>query len=225
MTADRAGSLCSFPGGTRGRAPRARAGPWGAGSRRRRAGSSRGVPGLHADLSRRSRLHSAQGAGRAGAGGGGSEVWGPREAARIVRAWAGLPQPHIPHFAVSRLHELLGRSRSVVIGGRPAGKRGGSWGLDFSPGGAWSPAQRPVGCSQVPRAQDTRSNPLVAAGGSKRWVPPLPPGVGPPAWPAVSSPPAREGLVGPGVWASTWGAAGHAGHRHPVTVTGWDTCE
>lgn len=54
-------SPCGSPG-VRGRG----------GARRGWAGSSRGVPGLRADLSRRSRLRSAQGAGTAGAGRGGS---------------------------------------------------------------------------------------------------------------------------------------------------------
>lgn len=160
-------SPCGSPG-VRGRG----------GARRGWAGSSRGVPGLRADLSRRSRLRSAQGAGTAGAGGGGSEVWGPREAARIVRAWAGLPQPHIPHFVVSRLHELLGRSSCVVIGERPGGKPGGSWGLDFSPRGAWSPAPRPVGCSQVPRAPAASSNPRWLVGAPRVGCPLYPLGWG-----------------------------------------------
>lgn len=204
-------SPCGSPG-VRGRG----------GARRGWAGSSRGVPGLRADLSRRSRLRSAQGAGTAGAGGGGSEVWGPREAARIVRAWARLPQPHIPHFVVSRLHELLERSSCVVIGERPGGKRGGSWGLDLAPE---EPGHLHHALWGAPKSQGRQLQALIPGGwwGLQALGAPSTPWGGASCRAAVSSPPAREVLVGPGVWASTWGA-GCAGHRHPVTVTGWGTC-
>lgn len=183
MTADRAGSLRSFPGGNRGRAPRARAGPRGCGVAAAPGGAGREVPAGSRGYAQT--YHGAAGSARprvqvqrARAAAGLSEVWGPREAARIVRAWARLPQPHIPHFVVSRLHELLERSSCVVIGERPGGKRGGSWGLDFSPRGAWSPAPRPVGCSQVPRAPAASSNPWWLVGAPSVGCPLYPLGWG-----------------------------------------------
>lgn len=223
MTADRAVPP-QFSGRIRV-APEGPCGSRGAGSRRRQAGLGgkfpRG-PGLRADLSRRSRLRSAQGAGTAGAGlaAGLSEVWGPREAARIVRAWARLPQPHPPLRGVQAPRTIRRRGNCVVIGERPGGEAG-RLGSGLSPRGAWSPAPRPVGVLPSPKGASCKLNPRWLVGAPSVGCPLCPLGWGLlPGGCQLSQPGSVSGTRCLGEHMG----AGCAGHRHPVTVTGWGTC-
>lgn len=143
--------------------------------------------------------------GRQGRGGAGR-----RECPGAGWGWGGGgggPGPQVPHFRAADpwAQQPHPCRRAPSLRG---GQGGGSWGVDLSQGGGWPPPpyQALWGAPQVSGGDGWTIFPPVAGGGSRRWVPPLPPRGGASHYsPATSCLQHRERLAGSGVRARTLG--------------------